>query len=482
MRNRNRAASVVTLTILIAASWLAFMKPDARYIAIPGFACIIMFLWLCLKLWDRDKDIPFFDIGVFCSSATVLYTIYPLINYWLNGFEFGIIGDYRLHLHHPEPFELGVFHLRHVLYLFSFVVFYLAFRGKGIYEVGNVKPPNGSERLTIYFFYVGLISYFFVLQLTTGIRIWGSYESAAFEENIAAIASVPSLLYLMSSKLDGIMLLFKLALLLIVISRFKQKKWMFLLLAWVMAEIVYSIALKGPRTGLVLFLMSTTLFYHRMIKPLSGKFLLVSGSSLFLLFIFIGFWRQYSDFATLKMDLSQLSGSVFSLNNEFQSMLGTAYDVLMRKESGAYLPWYLYLNDFHTIIPPQQFLSFERTSAAEWYLREIGLSETGQGFMWGVITQSIVGLDWLELAPRGALLGYILAKIHNWYITRQNGYIETLVYVVLCLKIYNTFRNTTLSLLPIFIWEIIPFYIILRLGMVLFSFHARGQQRHVKVG
>ena len=56
-------------------------------------------------------------------------------------------------------------------------------------------------------------------------------------------------------------------------------------------------------------------------------------------------------------------------------------------------------------------MPFEKVAASEWYLREIGMSGTGQGFMWGVISQSIVGLDWLELALRGAILGYILAQI-----------------------------------------------------------------------
>ena len=85
--------------------------------------------------------------------------------------------------------------------------------------------------------------------------------------------------------------------------------------------------------------------------------------------------------------------------------------------------------------------------------------------MWGVISQSIVGLDWIELAIRGALLGYILARIHRWYVNHQTGFLETIFYMYLCLKVYYTFRDTTFSILSNFICEIVPFYIILRLAV-----------------
>jgi hypothetical protein len=199
------------------------------------------------------------------------------------------------------------------------------------------------------------------------------------------------------------------------------------------------------------------------------KFLITSGTSLFIFFIFLGLYRSYIDFASLQSDLSQADAGIFSGNNEFQALLGTAYDVLQRKSEGAHLPWYLYINDFINILPPQQLMPFEKVPASEWYLREIGISGTGVGFMWGVISQSIVGLDWIELALRGGILGYILARIHRWYVKHQSGFLETLFYVYLCLKVYYTFRDTTFSILTNILWEIIPFYILLRLGATFLS-------------
>jgi hypothetical protein len=462
MHIQNRTTPVVLLGLLLSTIALAFMTTDERYVAVPGLVCVLMVLWLWMSLWDRDQKIPFFDVGMFCALATLVYTVYPLVNYWVGGFEFGILSDNRLHSYNITPPELGFFHLRHVLYLFFFAVFYSVFRGRGPIEVGSTTIPIRSARQVVFLFFLLLTGYFFILRLMTGFNFNTSYESDAYATHLSALESLPLLLLQISGKLAGIMFVFKLALLYIVVSRCRQRHWLIILFVWVAAEIIQTLITKGSRSSLVLFLIATALLYHRIIKPWSMKLLITSGTLLFVFFIFLGLYRTYIDFGSLQEDLSQASAGIFSQSNEFQALLGTAYDVFQRKEGGAELPWYLYINDFITILPPQQLMPFEKIPASEWYLREIGISGTGQGLMWGVITQSIVGLDWIELALRGGILGYILAQIHRWYVRHQSGFMETLLYMYLCLRVYYTFRDTTFSILANLVWEIIPFYIILR--------------------
>lgn len=479
MRVQNRTILVVLFAILLIASVLVFMREDQRYVAAPGLACVVMVLWLWMTLWDRDHEIPFLDVGVLCALATLVYTVYPLINYWVNGLQFDFLSDSRLQSYHISPAELGFFHLRHVLYLFSFVIFYSFFRGRGTINVGNVSPPKRSTQLIIVFFFLILSGYFFLLGMLTG----ADYSQAkTYGDRIAigvnVTSTMPLLLLQVSNKLRPILFIFKLALLFIVVSRCRQKKWLIILLLWVLAEIVQTVYIKGPRTDLVLFLIAAALFYHRTIKPLSMKFLITSGISLFIFFIFYGLYRAFADFASLQTALSHTSANIFSGSNEFQALLGTEYDVLQRKIGGANLPWYLYINDFITILPPQQLMPFEKIPASEWYLRQIGLSGTGFGFMWGVISQSIVGLDWIEIAIRGSLLGYLLARFHHWYLKHQTGFLVSLLYVFFCLKVYYTFRNTTFSLLTNFVWEVIPFYLIILIGRAILSVKVGDQSGH----
>jgi hypothetical protein len=469
----NRSLSTLFASLFIGGIFLAVMSPDERYVAAPGFACIILILWLWMILWHRDRRIPFFDVGIFCALATLVYTIYPLVNYWIEGFQFGLLSDNRLRFYNPEPREIGLFHLRHFIYLFSFVTIYSVFRGRSEIETGKVVTPNQSGRIAIAFFFLIFSGYFWVLQFLTGVNYNTSYELEAFYANVSALADLPLLLLQISGKLWGVLFIFKLALLGIVVSRCRERRWLVVLLAWVVIEILQPFFIKGARTGMIMFLMATALFYHRLINPLAMRILIPSGILIFVIFIFLGFYRSYLDLGFSQTDLAQAEANIFSGSNEFQSLLATAYDVFQRKEAGTYLPWYLYINDFSGLLPPQQLMPFEKVSASEWYLREIDMSGMGFGFMWGVISQAIVGLDWIELAIRGGILGFILARLHQWYVNHQSGFLANLFYIYLCLRIYYTFRDTTFSILANLLWEFFPFFVLWRLGMEMVSFSGR---------
>ena len=146
MLTHNRTIPAVLLIVLLSAVGLLLMTSDQRYVALPGLACVVMVLWLWMTLWHRDGKIPFFDVGMFCALAIVVYTVYPLINYWADGMQFGALSDFRLRSYNIQPSELGLFHARHVLYLFSFVVFYAVFRGRGSIATGNVLSPHSSTK------------------------------------------------------------------------------------------------------------------------------------------------------------------------------------------------------------------------------------------------------------------------------------------------------------------------------------------------
>jgi hypothetical protein len=469
---KNSTLKIVGGSVFLSLVALAFMTADQRYVAAPGLACVVMVVWLWMSLWVRDQKIPFFDAGFFCALATLVYTVYPLVNFWVDGMRFGLLSDSRLQQFEITPYELGFFHLRNVLYLFFLVTFYSLFRGRGTLDVGNIRPPSLAARQIILFFFLALTCYFFLLQMIAGVNVNSTYESEAFANNVNAISSLPLSVLQISGKLEGILFVSKLGLLSILIGRCREKKWFFILLLWMAAEILQTFLLKGSRHGMVFLLLSSALLYHRMIKPLSMRFIFISGTLLFIFFIFLGLYRDYIDFVSFQSGMSQANTGIFSGSNEFQALLGTAYDVYQRKAQGTYLPWYLYINDFVNILPPQQLLFFEKVPASEWYLRELNLSGTGLGFMWGVVSQSIVGFDWFELPVRGAILGFVLARIHRWYLEHQSGFFCTLLYMYLCIKVYYTYRDTTFSLLANFVWEIIPFFFLLRIGVAMLTCNA----------
>jgi hypothetical protein len=466
MRYKNKKNVLLFIAIIFFSFVLASVNTDERYVALPGFACLLMVLWLWMTLWDQDQKIPFFDVGIFCSLATLIYTVYPLINYWAGGMQFGELSDSRLASFKITPVELGLFHLRHMIYLLSFVVFYYCFRAKSVINVGNVISPNSATQKGIIICFLALTTYLSLLQMITGVNINVSYDPMAMEKNWSNVASLPREVWQTTNKLAGILFLFKLAFLLIFVSRCREKKWLIIMFSWVIVELISAICVKGARTGTILFFMAAILFYHRTIKPFTMKNLLAFFSLLFTAFIFFGLYRSYDNLEALQIDLSQAYGSIFAATNEFQALLGTAYDVMQRKENGDYFPLHLSFNDIMSVLPPQQIMPFTKISAADWYLQEIGQDKTGAGYMWGVISQSIVGFGLWELFLRGALLGYVLARFHNWYLKHQEEFLATVVYVYFCLKVYYTFRETTGSLLTNLVWEVIPFLVLMHMSNI----------------
>jgi hypothetical protein len=466
--------------VMISAFFMAFMTRDELFVFTPGLACVILVFWLYRTLRLSDQKIPVFDVGMFCAIVTLIYSVYPLLNYWVGEFDFGVFGDARLTAYKPSATEVGFFHLRHVLYLSLFVLFYTIFRGTGVIEAGRIdKPSRGTTQVVITAF-IFLTGYFLALQMVTGLNFNHGYDSDAVGGKLEVVASAPLVLVQISGKLAGILTVFKLALLYIVINRCNQRKWFIILFVWIAAEVILMMAIKGARAGTFLFILAAILLYHRIIKEFSMRFLISSGILFFVFFMFLGLYRSFDDISSMRLEYVQAGvGYLSGTNNEFQSMLGTAYDVYQRKIAGAAIPWYLYINDIIGILPPQQFLPFEKVDASEWYLKELGLSGTGQGYMWGVITQSIIGFDWMEIALRGSLLGFILARVHRWYVKNQSSFFATILYLYLILNCYYTFRNTTGSIFNFIVWEFLPFYFIIILGITIGRSSGSNQTRLV---
>lgn len=457
-----RPESAIGVAAAAFGAVLLLLPGDARSIAAPAFACILAVAWLWLALSARNGEPPVVDIGMLCAAATLVYTVYPLVNYAVDGMQFGILADGRLRRYDIQPDELGRFHWRHVLYLSCFGVAYYLSGNRRAVGVVAVDLPGQSVVRSVVAVFACLTAYFLVLQFVFGVNYNTSYAEGAYDQNYAAMMALPLAVRQLSGKLLGILIVAKIALLCVVVGRAKDRKWLCILLAWGVFEAAQLVVVKGARSGFVIFVLAGVIYYNRMVRRLPLKAMALSAAGFFVFFIFMGLYRTYTSISDLGAEVLLSGTNPIATGNEFQSLFGTAYDVLNLKQGGVVIPWYLHINDFINLLPPQQLLPFEKVSASEWYLREIDLSGTGVGLMWGVVAQSIIGFDWAELALRGGILGFVLARFHDWYVDRRTGFVETVVYVYFCTRIYYTFRDTTFSLLANLVWEVVPFWLIVQ--------------------
>lgn len=440
---------IVGISVLISAK-----SEDALYILSPIVIVALICGWFFKTLWKRDSELPILDIGVFCVLFTALYTIIPLLNFYFGGLSFGILSDGRLQTHSPSAAELGLFYINHIVYLASLTSAYLVFRkpNGNLPKLRLILPSPSLVRILVSGYLIGSL-YFLVLYFAFGIGFQSGYGDETH------ILAGPLWLQQINGKLDGIHQIFYssvLALLILNKNDLKFRYFLFLMITWEMTTALIQPGSRGELSSLLFF---TILFWYKF-HDISFRSVLVTMALAFLFFMFLGVYRSFDrvgDLVTV-IDSFQILASA---SNEFQAVLGTAFDVGKLIESGVNVPPILAFNDFMTMLPPQQLLPFQKLTGADWYLIQTNQDGLGIGFMWSVISQSLIGFGLGELVVRGCILGWFLACIHSWYQRRFVKFLPTVIYVFLCLNTLLTFRDTTGAILWEIWWSIIPFALFL---------------------
>lgn len=422
---------------------------DKATVILPMILALAICLWFVANLRIRDGELPVIDIGLFCISFTALYTIIPLLNFMFGDYSFGPLSDGRLQTYSPEPRELGLFFLNHIVYLFSLCAAYLIFRrsNRGLIH-RPVLNPGSSLMIVVLIGFSLLALYYSALYTLFDI----GFRSGYGEES--GISEGPLWVEQVNGKLSEIQYVLMAALIGILVFHARKVSILLILSLVLVVNIALAFIELGSRGELITLILLVLLFwqkFHGMRLSRLSLYLLLG----FATFMFLGLFRSFQDFGYLVSAIGGFS-TLASANNEFQSLLGTGYDVHKLLEQGVEVPPILFLNDLVPLLPPQQLLPFPKLSGADWYLMQIDQYGIDVGFMWSVISQSLIGFGLTELVLRGGLLGWFLALIHSWYQKRFNRFMPTVIYIILCLRTLWTFRDTTGAILWHIWWAILP--------------------------
>lgn len=297
-----------------------------------------------------------------------------------------------------------------------------------------------------------LVAYFGILELGLGVSYSRPYGEMLAGRGLPT--ELPYMLQQLSHNLQGTVLILKQAVLVLALQHWHKARWRYGVLAWLGAEVVVSVLRMGARTEMALLVLSAVLLYHRLVRPLTlvgtvGLVGILLGGVLL-----IGVARG---FAGGIWEPGEMNVPFLAVTNEFQAVFATGYDLYMRKNMGSLenVPWQLYVSDLYMLIP-SQLLPFYKWDPSQWYLDVIGFREPVGGFMFGVISQAIIGFDWLELLLRGCLLGGIAASIHRWYARRASEFWITLLYLFLCVWAYYTFRASSFYIVYFVVYQFLP--------------------------
>jgi hypothetical protein len=458
--------SLKSLAWLLLASaagiGLLLLDPPQRAVAAPAAAALVASMSAFMFLWRRDGELPLFDVGIVCLAFVTCYVAIPPVMYLLSGMEWTILSDSRLKVYDPSPEQFGAFAWMPASYVVSLAAAYVACRGRAAGR-GPIEAPDRPTVVAIVSLALLIAGFFVAYQLLfdVDISLNQSYELSRQAMATGTFPQVPLVIRQVAHNLYGMLMVLKYAMVLLLVRHWRHRWCRYALPAWLAAEGVFTVVNMGSRSWYVFLLLSAMLAYHRIVRPLRLPVLALASVLLVAGALGYGFVRDYGNVSVeIDPDIH-----VLSANTEFHALYGTPYDLLRRKEEGSLprVPWQVYLSDLLMLVP-QQALPFQKIDPGQWYLELLGIRGSGQGFMFGVVSQGVIGLGTIELVVRGALTGFLLAMFHRWYARRTSSFWATLLYLWLCIWSYYCYRATSFYVATYFVYRFVPAWLLATLG------------------
>lgn len=449
MTSRLFRYEILCLSLLIFV-FLSLSLAFTEHLSLIGsmFSIISVGLFFLFYLVRIEGKIEVFDAGAILIAITILYSLFPLLSFAINGFEVNIFTENRLRNYRISSQEMAEHSLNHLIYILALTFTYMFFRPKKniiLFEKQSFEPINSSEIFIGIFFYVALNIILTLFAFTFPEN--PPYFVRQLLNNFSALTFVMSIWF------------FALTL----INR-KNKFFASLLFIYLFYEFIKVILGLSGRTWFFIHMLGLFFLYHRIVKPFSGKQIFYLFFIAFASFLLFGYIR------TGQSSVLSIAG-FFTGNEEFTSLFATSYDLKVRLQelsNSETVPFSVKNFDYIALIP-SQFLPFEKIDGPTWYVSLIGLQGTGYGAGFGVISQAIVGFGKVELVLRGILAGFIYSYLHGFVTQNKISIWRLVIYTYLAIQSYHTMRNGTGYLLYFFVYFILPCFFVLKF----FSFSSK---------
>lgn len=463
--SRPTVAALFWVVLAASAIALATVDQGVRYVLAPCLASITVVVWTVCHLWTRDGSLPIFEAGTVYLGFAALYACIPLVNFIAGGLEWLPWSDNRLFVSQAGPQEIGSFAWKYPFYLGSFAVSYVVVRRNATRLSRKLVPPARATFWLLILLFGVLTAYFWVVS-----RLFGVPSSDAnMHAGVSGLGRLPLVVAQLSHNFRGALLIVKIAVLALVLLRWRLYLFRCMLFVWIGFECLTFLAGVSGRTEFVLFMLSAGLLYHRLVRPVGlrlaalGAVLLISSALVY------GMVRDVP--AARELGINPLT-----VTNEFQALFATTYDLHERRMAGSLVvPWQLYFSEPFMLVPAQ-LLPIQKIDPAEWYLDVLGVREEGVGFMFGVMAQAEVGFGWTELLFRAIALGVTFAIVHRWYVKRASHFWVMLMYTVVCVQSYYSFRASSFYWVYFLVYRFLPVMVVVATGSSLLQGMARRRR------
>ena len=427
-----------------------------------ALALVILVLPLLLQRLvapTRFGDAYLLDIGFFFSLVVAAYGAFPLLGIALADSGIGELHDARFGGVVPPQDAVFAVGLMYLLFLTGFVLTYAAVRRRAPGRVAEIPWVRPSQRDL--WAAIGLLAAvklsIFISRAILGIETSEDYLGTYLE-----LAGQP----LIVQQLLGILTASELSvtILVIVVTIARNPR----LHVWVGALVALQIAIAilggGSRsqafTCALAYVVARSIFDRR----LGFSFIVSAGAAGIMAFLVAGLLRQARTAGEELPSLYLLQGgeflSVFCNSLDLADRLRELEDPLFRLG--------LYLVDLLRLIP-RQVVGDLKLDPATFYTATFypEFSEAGGGLAFGAVAEATIGFGPVEALVRGAFVGGLYAWVRQACLGPNRTVARAFIYTWFVVLSYQSIRDTTFSVFPRFVFQMLPLLIALRFMGVL---------------
>lgn len=447
---RDRSLEALTVTVLVgiltavaALSLLVVPRTQAIVLA-PMLALTFTVAVMWLVLIARGNSAPFFETGGFLATVVLVYGVYAGVGFLALGMRYTRGNDFRLQAFPPTAEQFGSILWWYAGFAAAFVIAYLLVRGNRPISVSTRRPARAILP-------VALVAFAAAKGALAAVTMAFGLASGGYMDEYRAIAALPTVLRQIFVHVQGMVPAIVIIVLVALFADFRKNRvWIGLILG---AELIGVLRHLGARTELFILILSAAMLYHFCTRRIPLWLVLAGGAAALSLFLYLGYERSRGD-----NDQAFSTAVLFSNATEFEAIFGNAYDLrYVQGAAGAFRGSpSLWAADFIALIP-QQLLPFAKTNGALWYLSEYypAMASLGGGFAFGAVPEAIAGYGVAQLLFSAALLGVGFGLLHRLINRGRAGFWSVAAYVWLTVNSYQCFRNSSFSLLLLFVYHFV---------------------------
>lgn len=393
----------------------------------------VIVFWVYKLVARRDGRAPIDDIGIWWLSVFLLYTTLPPLSWLAQG---GTYGPLSGRLYSVQPTIQEVIYLLNIAlaYVFGFVSVFLVYlkrvRSPSILAQAhiNVSKMAGSAVIVLVASLIGVI-----LSMSGLIRPAESYA-----DSYVVAYELPRSLRQLIKIVGGFSGAATLVLMVAIFQRWPKYRFLFLCY---LLSIVLSINADGGRGKIITPLLSMIVAWHVLIRPIPTKKVFIGGFIGLFFFLVLGVLRNIKS-------VSEFGGLGFQGIGlgEFDALWANAIELLQAKKTGQIdINYETRFGEFLNFVP-SQLLWYDKLSLNDWYLNNFypGLKEeTGTGWVFGAISQAVIGGGLVEALIRGFIIGTLAGSLMKWVRTPTKSWWRFPLHLFLLLGVFSGIRETT---------------------------------------